>query len=764
MSRKDRRRLKSARQSAGKGKGADPQAALAAALEHHRGGRLDKAKRLYERVLRQQPDNADALHLLGLTAHQAGRHERAIELIGKATRISPENGHFFNNLGEAYRSAGRRDEAIRCYQQALKLDASDAMALNNLGNALAEQGKMDEAAASYLRALDIDPGYAEAHSNLGDALAGQEKMDEAAVCYRRAIEINPHLAQVHDSLATALTALGQTQEAAASYHRALDIDPGYVPALNNLGNLLSSMGKWDEAEDCYRRSLEMAPDLAQVHVHLGNLLADRKKPREAIDSYRRALKIKADFSEAVAQLLHQSQMAFMWRDLEELSPRLDQLTAAEIAGGESVGETPFINVSRCLDPHWNLGVARSWSREISLRVSKPAADVPRRDRDGKKAPITIGYLSRDFYNHATAHLMLSLFTLHDREKFRVRAYSYGPRDGSFYRQRIEQDCDGFADIRDLNDVEAAKRIGADKVDILVDLKGHTQGNRLGICALRPAPVQAAYLGFPGTTGADFIDYVITDRIVTPEEHLPFYSEQPAYLPHTYQVNDHRQAISERGFRRADFALPEYAVVFCSFNQAYKIEPVMFSVWADILNAIPGSVLWLLASTAFAEGNLRDEAKARGVAPERLIFAGKLPKDEHLERTRLADLVLDTRICNGHTTTSDALWAGVPVITLLGAHFASRVSASLLYALGLPELVTHSIEDYRDLALRLAQNPGDLRALKEKLAKNRRAQPLFDTPRFAKNLEHAYQGMWETHLADKRPKPIQVSDRPITGKP
>ncbi len=757
MSRKDRRRLKSARQSAGKGKGADPQAALAAALEHHRGGRLDKAKRLYERVLRQQPDNADALHLLGLTAHQAGRHERAIELIGKATRISPENGHFFNNLGEAYRSAGRRDEAIRCYQQALKLDASDAMALNNLGNALAEQGKMDEAAASYLRALDIDPGYAEAHSNLGDALAGQEKMDEAAVCYRRAIEINPHLAQVHDSLATALTALGQTQEAAASYHRALDIDPGYVPALNNLGNLLSSMGKWDEAEDCYRRSLEMAPDLAQVHVHLGNLLADRKKPREAIDSYRRALKIKADFSEAVAQLLHQSQMAFLWRDLEELSPRLDQLTAAEIAGNEVVGESPLINVSRCIDPERNLAVARSWSRDIGPRASKPVADSSMRDRRGKKARITIGYLSRDFYNHATAHLMLSLFTLHDREKFRVRAYSYGPRDGSFYRQRIERDCDGFADIRDLNDVEAAKRIGDDKVDILVDLKGYTQGNRLGICAPRPAPVQATYLGFPGTTGAGFIDYIITDRVVTPEEHLPFYSEQPAYLPHTYQVNDHRQEISKRGFTRADFGLPDDAAVFCSFNQAYKIEPVMFAVWADVLNATPGSVLWLLASTAFAEGNLRGEAKARGVAPERLIFAGKLPKDEHLERTRLADLVLDTRIYNGHTTTSDALWAGVPVITLKGAHFASRVSASLLYALGLPELITPSLEDYRALALRLARNPGDIHALKEKIAKNRRAQPLFDTPRFTKNIERAYQGMWEVYLADERPRPIQVSE-------
>ncbi len=306
-------------------------------------------------------------------------------------------------------------------------------------------------------------------------------------------------------------------------------------------------------------------------------------------------------------------------------------------------------------------------------------------------------------------------------------------------------------------MEAAGQIFESGVDILVDLKGHTENHRLEICALRPSPVQAAYLGFPGTTGADFLDYIITDRIVTPEDQSPYYSEQFVYLPHCYQVNDQKQKISDDPFTRPDFGLPEKGFVFCSFNRNYKIEPVMFGVWMKLLNKAPDSVLWLLKSNELAERNLKSEAEARGVDGDRLIFADNMPKDQHLARCRLADLALDTRICGGHTTTSDSLWAGVPVVTMLGSHFASRVSASLLGAVGLPELVTDNLEDYEALAFRVSQNPDELDGLTDKLARNRLSEPLFDTPRFVANLEGAYRRMWDQYLSGEPPATINVTE-------
>ena len=345
-------------------------------------------------------------------------------------------------------------------------------------------------------------------------------------------------------------------------------------------------------------------------------------------------------------------------------------------------------------------------------------------RRTSKTKIVIGYLSNDFRNHATAHLMLSLFGLHNRDEFEIFCYSYGKDDGSYYRARIQHDCDKFVDISTLSYEAAARCIYEDQVDILVDLKGYTRGNRFDICALRPAPIQVSYLGFPGTTGADFIDYIITDKIVTPKDHNPYYSEKFVYMPHCYQVNDNTQSISNKNWTKVDFGLPESCFVFCSFNQPYKIDPVLFGIWMRILRQVPEAVLWLIVENKIAEDNLRREAEARGVQSERLIFAKRLPKDEHLSRLKFADLALDTRIYNGHTTTSDALWAGVPVITLQGSHFASRVSSSILSAIGIPDLITYSLEEYEALAIRLAHNPAELKEIRQRSAKNRLDMPLF----------------------------------------
>ena len=348
---------------------------------------------------------------------------------------------------------------------------------------------------------------------------------------------------------------------------------------------------------------------------------------------------------------------------------------------------------------------------------------------------------------------------HDRrqaERGLVQQEKLGPR----YRKKIESDCDAFVDIRDLSTIDTAKRIREDDIDILVDLKGHTKDHRLGICALRPALILATYLGFPGTTGANFFDYVITDRTVTPEEQAPYYTEKFAYLPHCYQVNDHTQAISDKPYARVDFGLPEDGFVFCSFNQSYKIEPVMWDVWMRIMRHVDGSILWLLDNNEMAKHNLKREASARDVNPDRIVFAAKLPKPEHLARLKLADLFLDTRIYNAHTTGSDALWAGVPLITLQGKHFASRVASSLLGAIDLPELVTHSLADYEALAVRLARHSDALLAFRERLSRNRLTKPLFDTPRFARNLENAYQQMWDAHLSGNHPQTINAVETDV----
>jgi protein O-GlcNAc transferase len=422
---------------------------------------------------------------------------------------------------------------------------------------------------------------------------------------------------------------------------------------------------------------------------------------------------------------------------------------------------PFLTFSLSDDPAYNYRVAKSWSDEISTQVrdwaeqSQTAVSASVSNQRQKKSRIIIGYLSADFKNHATAHLMLSLFGIHDRSGFKIIAFSYGNNDHSGYRKKIERDCDEFIDLYSLNDTAAARAINNAEVDILVEMKGYTDGNRLAICAHRPAPIQVAWLGFPGTTGADFLDYIITDPIVTPMAHARHFSEKFVYMPHTYQVNDCHQKIAAANFSRQEFGLPQAGFIFCSFNEPYKIEPEMFEVWMNVLNKVPGSILWLLKKDRATEQNLKNEAGLRGVAAQRLIFADKLSKDRHLARLQLADLYLDTRIVNGHTTTSDALWAGVPVLTLQGKHFASRVSASLLTAVGLPELITSRLSDYEELTVHLATDPDKLMRIQEKLAQNRLTEPLFDTAKFTENLEKAYKMMWQIYLSGEAPRQIEV---------
>lgn len=371
--------------------------------------------------------------------------------------------------------------------------------------------------------------------------------------------------------------------------------------------------------------------------------------------------------------------------------------------------------------------------------------------------IRIAYLSNTFRNHPGSHLISGIFRLHDRSEFEIFCFSYGRNDHSYYRKRAEQEADYFFDISQVSDMAAADLIRHHRIDILVDLRGFTQDNRLSISALRPAPIQVFYLGYPGTTGADFIDYIIADKVVVPKAHIPYFSEKIVYMPHCYQANDNTQKISERRFQRREFNIPKDVFAFCSFSTHYKIEPIMFDCWTRILKRVPRSVLCLVEGGRTTQTNLKKELANRSVDQSRLLFLNKLPKDEHLARLQLLDLSLDTRIYNGHTTTSDALWAGIPVVALKGGHFASRVSASILQTMGLPELVTRDIDEYEALAVKIALSSEHQNILKQKIDANRLTSPLFDTPRFTKNLERAYLEMMRIHQLGESPRHIDIRE-------
>jgi len=724
---------------------------------HMHQGRPQGAATCYRKALAIKPAYVEAMANLGTVLKELGQPHDAVECFETVLRTRPDLAEVHYNLGNALRDLGRFEDATASYRQAVALKPEYAEALSNLGSALVELGRLDDAVTAQQQALSVRPDYPEALSNLGIAFDKLGRLGDAAKAYEKAIAAKPTLAAAHSNYGNVLKQLGRLDDAAASYQRAIAINPGYTEALANLGAAFNQMGLSEDAVTFLRKSLATNPEYAEAHYNLGNALGDQLA--EALDCYRSAARLDAGHHFARAILLHRLQHACAWAEFKDLEPDVDAAMQAALNEDRPPAVTPFAMLTRRGDGSLNLAVAKAASDAAARQMAGLDSGFTVAKRQSRNDKITIGYLSADFHNHATAHLMRGLFAHHDRAAFSIQVFSYGPDDGSDYRATIQAGCDQFHDIQNASHLEAAQRIHGAKVDILIDLKGHTGSSRMEICALRPAPVQAAYLGFPGTSGADYMDYILTDAIVTPPEDAPHYTEAFLTLPGSYQVTDNTQEISDAPVSRADCGLPDVGFVFCSFNASYKIDPRMFDVWMRLLGAVPGSVLWLLKSNDLAEANLKAEAEARGIDPNRLVFAGKMAKDMHLARHRLADLALDTRLCGGHTTTTDALWAGLPVITLEGGHFVSRVAVSLLRAHDMAELITHSLDEYEALALTLATDPDRLQAVTSRLTANRDTTPLFDTPRFARNLEGAYRLMWERHLAGDAPAPIVVKETP-----
>lgn len=732
------------------------------AMALHQAGRIEEANAAYRVLVTQAPDNSAAQHLLGVTFLQLGRPQDAVEWIARALSINARDPGAHSNLGLALQALGRTEEAVGHYEQAIAIEPTFAFAHNNLGLALAALDRQDAAVRSYERALEIEPAYAEAHYNLGNALMALNRHADAVRCYEQALELEPGRAEVHYNLANALAGLGRHDEAIRFYEQALAILPGDPDTLTNLGNALAALNRHAEAAACHEKALAIDPGRAESHYNLGNALTELGRHEEAIRCYEYALAIqprhadacnslgnallalnrdeeamrcferavaeKPDYLHARIQHLHLCGQAALWRAGEERD-LLAQLPARPAGPGE-ISAFPFLHFVE--SPAMQRKIAALHAGGLPRAGAGPVVSSPLPSGAGER--IRVAYFSGDFRAHPVSYLTAELFELHDRSRFDVTLLSYGPDDGSPMRKRIEA-AGRFIDLRGLPRHRLRDTILAQRPDILVDLQGYTSGSLTELLAQRLAPVQVSWLGYPGTLGADFIDYIVADPFVVPAGAEAFYSEKIIRLPDTFQPNDRRRRVADPR-TRSEYGLPEKGTVLCCFNQTAKIRESVFHAWAEVLRRVPGSVLWL-SGKGPAAANLRQHASAQGIDPQRIVFGDPLPYEEHLARYRVADLALDTYPFGSGTTGSDALWAGCPLVALTGEAFASRMAGSLLTGTGLTELVTHDLAEYTRLIVDLAGAPGPLAAIREKLARNLPEARLFDTPRLVRNLENAY---------------------------
>jgi len=603
--------------------------------------------------------------------------------------------------------------------------------------------KYPQAIRTYKKILLASPDHSQALSNLGSVYILLSKPEKAIYYLKKAIQINPSLAKAHYNLANGYYLAGKTKTAITELNKALKKNNRYGKAYNLLSSLYLEQGDTKNAIKTLKRAILKCPDEANHVVSLANILRDTDKSFMATKLYEEAIKINPNYVETYPYLYSQLKVACDWKRLGRIEKKIDLYNQHALKYGFPPPETPFNNIARIDNPEENLKIAKAWSDKLSL--SAKFFKVSFSHLKLKSKPLKIGYFSGDFQAHPVNMQLYPMYKIHHRPEFKIYAYSFGETDHSFYRTEMERGVDGFVDITGLHHTEIAKKINDDGINILVDLMGFTRNSKPEVLALKPAPIQISYLGFSGTMGADFIDYVITDQIVTPPEEEKYYAEKFIYLPKCYQVN-HPLPFLKKNLTRKDYNLPQKSFVFACFNKSAKFEPTLIKSWVKILQAIPKSVLWLWLppNNQVTRKNLTDFVEKNGIDPERLIFAEKVPIDEHLTRLKLADLALDTFTYSGGATTSNTLWAGVPVITRRGKHFLSRMSASIVTYVGLPELVLESVSDYEKLAIGLARDPEKLAKLKERLWKLRTKSDLYNLGRYRDYFEEAYRAIWKRY--------------------
>jgi protein O-GlcNAc transferase len=659
------------------------------------------------KVLKNQPGHVGALNTLAILLARAGKHAQAEKHYLKAIQLFPSSDATYYNYAITLRALGRLAEARDMFDKSLAINPSSSDAWNNRGVVLSSLGDFQSAIADFDKAIFLNAGNAAAYANKGKALAQRKLREEARAAYAQALAISPNLAE----------------------------------ASVGLGHVLRWLWRYDEALAVYDRAISLRPDLAEAWFGRGLALMALKHFDEAQAACDQAIKLMPEIDYALGQWLHARMHGCLWEDIQKAYKKV---------------LTEVSNRRKAALPFSLLSIPSTLSEQKIAAETYIADNFPPMSDEwvssytSPSGKIRIGYFSADFRSHATAYLIAQLFELHDRSKFEIFGFSIGPSADDEMRRRLTAAFDQLVDVKEKSDEEIAGLARNLQIDIGVDLMGFTDHSRTGIFVHRAAPIQVNYLGYPGTIGTNYVDYIIADRILIRPEEAEFYSEKIVYLPHSYQVNDRTRRISDRRFTRNELSLPPDAFVFCCFNNCYKITPDVFDIWMRLLTKVNGSVLWLLESNASAVKSLRAEAMRHGIGSDRLVFAKRMDLSDHLARHASGDLFLDTFYYNAHTTASDALWAGLPLVTRLGNTFASRVAASLLNAIGLPELITRTSGEYEQLALELAINPDKLSRFKQRLVANRLKCPLFDTKLFTKHIEIAYQKMWERHRMNLKP--------------
>jgi protein O-GlcNAc transferase len=785
------------------------------AVAYHQRGMLAEAEKRYAAVLVARPDHFDALHLLGILRQQQGNITEAARLIDAALKLNPRSVEALCNFGAVLNVLQRPDNALAAYEQALAVEpdhiealckrGSTLVALLRLdealaafdralavapdllaalcyrGNVLVRLDRLEEALTTFDRAVAVKPDHVEALISRGNTLLLLERLDEALAAFDKVIEIRPDHDMALGNRALALVGLGRFADALEAFGKALQVAPDNVSWRDGYGNALMLLGRNEEALAVFDKTLILAPDRLDVLRHRAEALRNLRRHDEAVAAYDRVLAVDPDDTDA---LFFRGKSLWTLARLDDAFASLER--ASELGNARALGELvfcrlaiadwagaknlagrlqaavddgnfvhSFASIALEFHPADQLKVVKTLTRDVIAAAPKPFVHSKAMRAD----KLRIAYLSSDFWHHPVGVAVVELLERHDRARFEIIGMSYGPDDRSAIRARMIKALDRFHDVASESDRDVANLLHDSEVHIAVDLNGLTEGFRPGVLACRPAPIQVNYLGFPGTTGAEYLDYILADATVLPFDEQPFFAEKIVHLPDCYHVNDATRHISSYVAPRSDLGPPDQGMVFCCFNQTFKIAAPMFDIWMRLLARVPGSVLWLSEMFELAQANLRREAAARGVDPERLIFAPRIDSTaDHLARHRAADLFLDTLPYNAHSTTCDALFAGLPVVTCTGNIFAGRVATSMLRNAGLPELVTSNLEDYEALALKLATDSGLLQSVRKKLADNRGTCRLFDSDRFRRHIEAAYETMWDIYRRGESPKSFRVEPR------
>ena len=720
---------------------------LQKAIALQESGQLVEAIHTYKKLFKLTPKDPQLLNTLGIIALQLEKFKEGLNWLEQSLKISPNQTHTLSNCGFALQELKHYNKALAYHDRALALKPDYVDAHYNRGLVLQALKRYEEALLSFDTTIALHPNDADAYYNRSISLKELKRYDDALISIDYTIASHPDYADAYCNRGTILKALNQYDDALICHDRALSLKSDYVEAHFNRGTILYLLKRYKDALISINQAITLNPNYAEAHFFLGIVLQELKRFQEALASYDLAIHLNPDIDLVQGQRLFTRMQICNW---DNNSTLLAELTK-NIKNHQNACQ-PFAMIALTQDPEIHKKTA-----EIYVKAEYPSNKaLPKLIWYPKHLKIRVGYFSADFRNHPVAYLTAELFELHDRNNYEIYAFSFGPDTKDDIRKRLETSFDHFFDVQHLSDKDIALLARQYEIDIAVDLGGYTQYCRTNIFTMRAAPIQLSYIGFLGTMGAEFFDYLIADITIIPDDYQKYYSEKIIYLP-SYQVNDSKRLISNKIFTKQELGLPETGFVFCCFNNNYKITPTTFDAWTRILKQVNDSVLFLYADNESAETNLKKEIILRGISPHRLIFGKHLPMPEYLARYQIADLFLDTFSYNAGTTASDSLRMGLPVLTLMGKSFPSRMAASLLKAVGLTELITKNQTEYEELAITLANHPEKLNSLKNKLLQNLPKSPLYDTKLFTKNIESAYFSAYDRYRNKLPPENIYIEN-------